>query len=181
MNTRWSPGTNSTAARRTTPASNAMTVYKLLKMPILKRLRWLRQVNPWNKRANVKVENPIVAATALEPVTFPATFPATFPTIHSGHPYNPAKYAVMVQTAMRNPWIVISFRKVPVRIPRFVSLGGLFKSPSSGGSMPIARAGRESVTRFIKSRWTGANGVGRFLMVVYSTHKMPAILPDIKN
>lgn len=49
----------------------------------------------------------------------------------------------MVQAAMRNPWIVISFRKAPVKIPRFVSLGGLFKSPSSGGSMPIARAGED--------------------------------------
>jgi len=36
-----------------------------------------------------------------------------------------------------------------VKIPFFGFLGGVFKSPFTGGSIPIAIAGRESVRRLI--------------------------------
>ena len=42
-------------------------------------------------------------------------------------------------------------------------------------------AGRESVTRLINRRCTGANGVGSAIRDVYKTLKIPAMLPDSRN
>ena len=47
--------------------------------------------------------------------------------------------------------------------------------------MPMAIAGSESVSRLINKRCTGAKGMGRARIEAYSTHKMPAILPDNRN
>jgi len=71
--------------------------------------------------------------------------------------------------------------KEAVSIPSLGFLGGSFNRPSSGGSMPIAMAGRESVIRLMNSRWTGAKGSGSASRDVYSTHKIPAMLPDSRN
>ncbi|MPN26147.1 hypothetical protein SDC9_173571 [bioreactor metagenome] len=43
----------------------------------------------------------------------------------------------------------------PVKKGVFLSLGGRSMRPSSSGSTPRARAGRESVTRLIQRIWTG--------------------------
>ena len=48
---------------------------------------------------------------------------------------------------MRPPWAKIRPIKDLLRIPSDGSLGGCSKSPSSCGSMPMAMAGRESVTQ----------------------------------
>ena len=57
-----SPGTNNTAARSRAPSWNAMTLYRLLPSPS-RMMEWLlRQLNPWNRRARVRVENAMVHA-----------------------------------------------------------------------------------------------------------------------
>ena len=68
--------------------------------------------------------------------------------------------------AIRPPCSRISRTKVRVSMPSLGFLGGSFNSPSSGGSMPMAMAGRESVSRLINSRCTGAKGMGRALREV---------------
>ena len=45
----------------------------------------------------------------------------------------------------------------------------------------MAIAGRESVSRLINSRCTGANGSGNAFMDVYNTQRIPAIFPDSKK
>ena len=63
----WSPGTNSTAARSTTPASKAMTLQGLL-MSFSRMMEcWLRQLKPWNSLARVRVAKAMVLATAWLP------------------------------------------------------------------------------------------------------------------
>ena len=47
--------------------------------------------------------------------------------------------------------------------------------------MPMAMAGSESVSRLMNKRCTGAKGIGRARRDVYSTHRIPAILPDNRN
>ena len=66
----------------------------------------------------------------------------------------------MVNTAISAPCTPMSVRKSLVRIPSLGSLGGCSKSPGSAGSMPMAMAGRESVSRLMNSRCTGAKGTG---------------------
>jgi len=87
----------------------------------------------------------------------------------------------MVAAAIRAPWTRISRIKDAVRMPSFGFLGGSFNRPSSGGSIPMAMAGRESVIRLINSRCTGLKGRGRDRRDVYNTQKMPAMLPDKRN
>ena len=75
--------------------------------------------------------------------------------------WSPVVYAHMVAAAIRPPWTRISRIKDMVSMPSLGFLGGSFNSPSSGGSMPMAIAGRESVIRLMNSKCTGANGSGR--------------------
>ena len=67
-------------------------------------------------------------------------------------------------------------KKSPVKMPCFGLRGFCFNSPRSAGSIPMARAGRLSVSRLMNNRWTGANGTGSAIRKVNSTHKMPAVL-----
>lgn len=59
--------------------------------------------------------------------------------------------------------------------------GLLFEQAVPGGSIPRAIAGRLSVRRLINSRCTGAKGTGRASREVYSTHRMPAVLPESRK
>ena len=79
-------GTNMTIPNSTTPAANAPRLYQLDEKPSLKMLCLLRQLNPWNRRARVRVANAIVLAVAALPVL------------------RPVWKAIMVQTAMIPPW-----------------------------------------------------------------------------
>ena len=47
--------------------------------------------------------------------------------------------------------------------------------------MPIASAGKESVTRLIKSKCTGSKGTGNAIRDVYNTAKIPAVFPESRN
>ena len=87
----------------------------------------------------------------------------------------------MVAAPIRKPWNKIFPANGKERIPSFGSLGGWFKRSRSAGSIPMAMAGRESVSRLINSRCTGAKGNGSALIDVYSTQRIPAIFPDNKN
>ena len=57
-------GSNYTAANSTIPAANAIREYLLLPRPRRKIDFSPRQLNPWNRRASVKVANAIVIASA---------------------------------------------------------------------------------------------------------------------
>lgn len=78
-------GTNNTNNKNTIPAANAPTLAMLLLNPILKMESSLRQLNPWNKRAKVRVAKAIVLAKTASPV------------------FKPMWKAVMVQIAMNPP------------------------------------------------------------------------------
>ena len=93
----------------------------------------------------------------------------------------PVWKAIMVQTAMIPPWVRIVVMKSFVRMPVFGFLGASDNKSFSAGSMPIAMAGSESVSRLINSRCTGANGTGRAARDVYNTERIPAMLPDSRN
>ena len=93
----------------------------------------------------------------------------------------PISHAHMVAAPIRKPWNKIFPANGKERIPSFGSLGGWFKRSRSAGSIPMAMAGRESVSRLINSRCTGAKGNGSALIDVYSTQRIPAIFPDNKN
>ena len=80
----------------------------------------------------------------------------------------------MTTAAINTPWAAIWIMKSFVISPSFGSLGFSFKRPSSAGSMPMARAGRESVRRLINSNCTGAKGTGKAIREVYNT----AVLPE---
>ena len=98
---------------------------------------------------------------------------------------NPPEYAAK-RTDSSTGWGLLdcgrlgSGRIVPLT-GGFGSLGGWFKRSRSAGSIPMAMAGRESVSRLINSRCTGAKGNGSALIDVYSTQRIPAIFPDNKN
>lgn len=102
----------------------------------------LLQLKPWNSLASVSVANAMVVAFA-------------------GLTGSPRWNAVMVATAMRRPSESIFAIKSDVRIPFLGSLGFSDSSDGSAGSIPIASAGRESVSRLMNNRCTGANGTGR--------------------
>ena len=87
----------------------------------------------------------------------------------------------MVAPAIRVPCTRRRHRKEGVRIPSCGFRGGRSRSSSSCGSIPIAMAGSESVSRLINSRCTGANGIGNARTDAYSTQKIPAIFPDSRN
>ena len=87
----------------------------------------------------------------------------------------------MTGHAINAPSATIFPRNEPVSIPAEGSLGFSSKSAASAGSMPIAIAGSESVSKLIKSRCTGANGTGSPASEVYSTARIAAILPDSKT
>ena len=89
---------NMTIPNSTTPAANAPRLYQLDEKPSLKMLCLLRQLNPWNRRARVRVANAMVLAVAALPVL------------------RPVWKAIMVQTAMTPPWVRIVVMKSFVRI-----------------------------------------------------------------
>ena len=142
-NTLSSTGTNSTSARRQTPATKAPRLYQFLLNPRRKMDLSLRQLNPWNSRAIVSVAKAMVLAIAAPPFS------------------SPIWKAIMVQTAIRPPCSSRSRIKSFVRIPCLGSLGGWERRFRSAGSIPMASAGRESVSRLMNSRCTGAKGTGR--------------------
>ena len=87
----------------------------------------------------------------------------------------------MEAAAISRPCVIIVIIKPLVRIPSRGFLGFSFRRSSSAGSMPIARAGRESVSRLMNSRCTGVKGTGSPIRDVYNTAKIPAVLPDSRN
>ena len=66
-------------------------------------------------------------------------------------------------------------------IPCEGSRGFSSSSESSTGSIPIAIAGSESVSRLMNRSCTGAKGTGRPAIDVYSTASMAAMFPDKRN
>ena len=67
----------------------------------------------------------------------------------------------MVNIPIINPWTHISTIKSLVNIDSLESLGLSFNTSFLDFSIPIAIAGKLSVTKFINNKWTGANGAGR--------------------
>ncbi len=127
-------GTNITRLNRITPARNAPRLYQLLAKPSRK-IEWrLLQLNPWNNRERVRVQNAMVLAVDALPC------------------FKPMWKAVMVHAAISAPCTRIFSIKSLDRIPSFGSLGFLSSRPCSAGSIPIAIAGRESVSRLMNSR-----------------------------
>ena len=68
-----------------------------------------------------------------------------------------------------------------VMIDSFGFLGFWLSRSSRAGSMPMAMAGSESVSRLINSRCTGWNGTARPNSEVYRTLRMADMLPDSRN
>ena len=58
---------------------------------------------------------------------------------------------------------------------------GWFKRSRSAGSIPMAMAGRESVSRLINSRCTGANGTDSPATDAHNTTRIAPKLPDNRN
>ena len=69
-------------------------------------------------------------------------------------------------------------QNLPFKIPFLGSLGLFLSRFLSDGSMPMASAGSESVSRFINSRCTGSKGVGNAITEQNSTTNIAARLPD---
>lgn len=92
--------------------------------------------------------------------------------------FRPRKYALIVAMAIRIPWIPSCFIVAGVRIPTDGSRGFSFSISLVLRSIPMAIAGRESVTRLINSRCTGKNGTCRDNREAASTQIMPDRLPD---
>ena len=127
-------GTNITSPSRQTPAAKAPRLYQLLEKPSLKILCLLLQLKPWNSLARVRVANAMVLAIPASPLP------------------RPRWKAIMVQTAMMPPWVRMVSMKSFVRIPVFGFLGFSDSKSFSAGSMPMAMAGRESVSRLMNNR-----------------------------
>ena len=82
---------------------------------------------------------------------------------------------------MHKPCNIIRRNVSPDKIPSDACLGFSSNKLASCGSTPMAIAGRESVSRLINSKCTGANGTGSPKRDVYNTDKIPAMLPESKN
>ena len=67
----------------------------------------------------------------------------------------------MVTMAMSRPWPPMRARRGRLRMGSLGSRGFWSSRPFRAGSMPMAMAGRESVSRLMNSRCTGWKGTGR--------------------
>ena len=95
--------------------------------------------------------------------------------------FSPTKKAVMVAAAMTAPKARMRSIRLLLRMGSLGLRGFWSSRPLRAGSTPTAMAGRESVSRLMNSRWTGAKGMGRPSTEARNTHRIPAILPDSRK
>ena len=87
----------------------------------------------------------------------------------------------MVAAPMSAPWPPMAPSRPRSSRGCLGSRGGWSSRSSPAGSMPMAMAGRLSVSRLMNSRCTAWKGTGSPASEAHSTHRMPAVLPESRN
>ena len=83
----------------------------------------------------------------------------------------------MVTKAINIPWMPNCFIVAGVKMPSLGLRGFSFKISLVECSMPMAMAGKESVTRLMNNRCTGKKGSGNANKEAASTQMMPDKFP----